>query len=133
MTTVATLAASHPASQFTPGTPVFYTPFNSIIQSYANRDIFLAGEIDGKVTSTNPLISEAANGPMGVITLISGNKVVSNSSITSTSRIFLTSQSDGGSPGWLRVSNRVVGTSFTITSSNSADTSTVAYLILDHV
>jgi hypothetical protein len=46
-------------------------------------------------------------------------------------RIFLTSQSDGGTPGWVRVSARVASTSFTITSSDAADTSTVAYLMVE--
>jgi hypothetical protein len=36
-----------------------------------------------------------------------------------------------GTPGWLRVSARVAGTSFTITSSSGTDTSTVAWLIAE--
>jgi len=38
---------------------------------------------------------------------------------------------DGGTPGWLRVSARTPGTSFTITSSSGTDTSTVAYQIFE--
>jgi hypothetical protein len=76
-------------------------------------------------------IKEGANAKMGTATLVAGAATVANTSITASSRIFLTSQADGGTPGWLRVSARVAGTSFTITSSDALDTSTVAYLILE--
>lgn len=75
--------------------------------------------------------SEAANGKQGVATLVAGAVVVSNTSIAAASRIFLTSQSDGGTVGFVRVSARVVGTSFTITSSSGTDTSVVAYEIFE--
>jgi len=55
---------------------------------------------------------------------------VSNNSVAANSRIFLTSQADGGTPGFLRVSARVNGTSFTITSSSGTDTSTVAWMLV---
>ena len=76
-------------------------------------------------------IKEGANARMGVATLVAGAVTVANTSVTTTSRIFLTSQEDGGTPGWLRVSARVDATSFTITSSSGTDTSTVAYLIVE--
>lgn len=72
---------------------------------------------------------ESVNGKQGAVTLVGGTATISNTSITANSRIFLTSQVDGGTPGFLRVSSRVVGTSFTITSSSGTDTSTVAYEI----
>jgi hypothetical protein len=61
--------------------------------------------------------------------LSGGTATVTCSTITANSLIYLTSQADGGTPGWLRVSARVPGVSFTITSSNGADASTVAYAI----
>lgn len=67
----------------------------------------------------------------GTATLTAGSVTVSDSSITASTRIFLTSQSDGGTPGWLRVSSRSTGSSFTVTSSSILDTSTVAYLIIE--
>jgi hypothetical protein len=65
----------------------------------------------------------------GTTVLSGGTATVTCSTITANSLIYLTSQADGGTPGWLRVSARVPGVSFTITSSNGADASTVAYAI----
>jgi hypothetical protein len=78
-----------------------------------------------------PKVTEGSNAKMGVATLVAGAATVANTSVTATSRIFLTSQADGGAPGSLRVSARVAGTSFTITSSSGTDTSTIAYLIVE--
>lgn len=76
-------------------------------------------------------VVEGANARQGVVTLVGGTATVANTSVGAFSRIFLTSQVDGGTPGFLRVSSRVNGTSFTITSSSAADTSTVAYEIFE--
>lgn len=76
-------------------------------------------------------VKEGSNAKMGTATLASGAATVSNTSVTSTSRIFLTSNADGGTPGWLRVSARTAGTSFTITSSSGTDTSTVAWIMYE--
>jgi hypothetical protein len=76
-------------------------------------------------------VAEGANAKLGVATLVAGAVTVANTSVTAISRIYLTSQADGGTPGWLRVSTRTVGTSFVITSSSVTDTSTVAYLIIE--
>ena len=76
-------------------------------------------------------VKEGSNAKQGVATLVGGTVTVANTSVTATSRIFLTSQADGGTPGFLRVSARVSGTSFTITSSSGTDTSTVAYEIFE--
>lgn len=76
-------------------------------------------------------VKEGSNAKQGTATLSAGSVTVSNTSVTANSRIFLTSQSDGGTPGWLRVSARSAGTSFTITSSSGSDTSTVAYEIFE--
>ncbi len=76
-------------------------------------------------------IKEGANAKMGTATLVTGSAVVATTAVTATSRIFLMSQVDGGTPGFLRVSARVDATSFTITSSNALDISTVAWVIFD--
>lgn len=67
----------------------------------------------------------------GVATLTAGSVTVSDSTVTANSRIFLDSQSGGGTPGWLRVSARTASTSFTITSSSGTDTSTVAWMMIE--
>ena len=76
-------------------------------------------------------VKEGANAKQGTATLVAGTVTVANTSVGPTSRIFLTSQSDGGTPGFLRVSSRSNGVSFTITSSSNTDTSVVAYEIFE--
>jgi len=76
-------------------------------------------------------VKEGTNATMGLATLVAGAVVVSTTKVTASSRILLAGQADGGTPGFLRVSARTAGTSFTITSSNGADTSTVAWLIME--
>lgn len=76
-------------------------------------------------------VFEGANAKQGVATLVAGAVTVSNTSVTANSRIFLTSQEDGGTPGFLRVSGRTAGTSFTITSGSATDSSVVAYEIFE--
>jgi hypothetical protein len=75
-------------------------------------------------------VKEGTNGRSGRAVLVGGTVTVANTSITAGDEIHVTSQVDGGAPGWLRVSARVVGTSFTITSSSGTDTSTVAWFIV---
>ena len=65
----------------------------------------------------------------GQAVLVAGSVVVACPVVTAGSRILLTSQVPGGTPGWLQVSARAAGTSFTITSSSSTDTSTVGYAV----
>ncbi|MFD5491605.1 hypothetical protein ACFWH4_01355 [Streptomyces sp. NPDC127091] len=76
-------------------------------------------------------VKEGTNAKMGVATLAAGTVTVANTSITATSRVFLTCQTPGGTPGFLRVSARTAGTSFTILSSSGTDTSVVAWLIVE--
>lgn len=90
-----------------------------------------AGHISTVTAGIGFKIKEGSNAKMGVATLVAGSVVVANTSVTASSRIQLTSNADGGTPGWLRVSARTAGTSFTITSSSGTDTSTVAYLIME--
>lgn len=67
----------------------------------------------------------------GTTTLVDGVAVISETTVSANSRIMLTSQVDGGTPGWLRVSARTAGNSFTVSSSSPADTSTVAWVMLE--
>jgi hypothetical protein len=76
-------------------------------------------------------VAEGANAKMGTAVLVAGAVTVATTAVTANSRIYLTSQVDGGTPGFQRVSARVAATSFTITSSNAADTSTVAWMIVE--
>ena len=67
----------------------------------------------------------------GTATLVGGTVTVADANVTTSSRILLTSNTDGGTPGWLRVSARVASTSFTVTSSSGTDTSTVAWMMIE--
>lgn len=70
-------------------------------------------------------------GNCGTATLVAGTVTVSYSAVAAGSIIILTSQSDGGTPGFTRISGRSAGTSFTITSSSLTDTSTIGYCVID--
>ena len=106
--------------------------------SYTFNPMFLRGStvsVDCPLQFTQPgyglKIKEGSNAKMGTATLTAGSATVSTTSVAANSRIYLTSNADGGTPGWLRVSTRTAGTSFTITSSSATDTSTVAWIIFD--
>jgi hypothetical protein len=78
-------------------------------------------------------VTEGANAKQGVATLVAGTLVVSNTSVTVNSRIFLTAQTLGtvSTPQALAVTARTAGTSFTIKSASASDTSVVAYEIFE--
>ena len=67
----------------------------------------------------------------GTVALVGGTATVADANVTANTIISLTSQVDGGTPGWLRVSARSAGVSFTITSSSATDTSTVGYEMIE--
>lgn len=71
----------------------------------------------------------AANSRQGVATLVGGTVTVATNAAVSNARVWLTPQNSGGTPGHVRVSSRVNGTSFTITSSSGTDTSDIAWNI----
>lgn len=78
-------------------------------------------------------VKTGASSKIGTAVLVGGTVTVANTSVTANSRIFITSQTDGGTPGFLRVSAKTVATSFVITSSNPLDTSTVAWMIVESI
>lgn len=89
------------------------------------------GNIAVTVAGGGFLIKEGTNAKMGAATLVAGTVTVNTTAVTANSRIYLTSQADGGTVGFQRISARSAGTSFTITSSNVLDTSTVAWMIVE--
>lgn len=76
-------------------------------------------------------VKEGSNARMGSVVLVGGSATVANTSVTASTRIFLTSESPGGTIGFLSVSARSAGVSFAISSSNILDTSTVAWLLIE--
>lgn len=89
------------------------------------------GDLICDVAGGGLTLKEGTNARMGTATLAAGAATVNTTEVSATSRIQLTSNADGGTPGFLRVSARAAGTSFTITSSSGTDTSTVAWLIVE--
>lgn len=67
----------------------------------------------------------------GRATLVDGVAVVATTAVTAHSDIFVMTQEDNGTVGVLRVTARTAGVSFTITSSNGADVSVVAWVIFE--
>lgn len=94
-------------------------------------DVKSTGNLIVNVAGKGLQIKEGSNAKMGTATLAAGAVTVSTTAVTASSRIFLTSQSDGGTVGFQRVSARTAGTSFTITSSSGTDTSTIAWFIVE--
>lgn len=101
-----------------------YTADGTVVGSLASK----ANDAE-VVHITGLTITEGSNKKQGIGILVAGTLTVANTSVTANSRIFLTGQLDGGTVGFLRVSSRIVGTSFTVKSSSNLDTSTFAYII----
>jgi len=78
-------------------------------------------------------LKSGTDAKIGTVDLVAGSATVSTTAVgdVGSSQIMLTSQVDSGTPGFLRVSSRVVGTSFTIDSSSVTDTSAVGWMIID--
>lgn len=77
-------------------------------------------------------IATGENTVVGTAKLVSGCVLVSNTSVTANSLIFLTTQIKGTvQPGVLYVGNISASSSFEVSSSLITDTSTVAYMIVN--
>jgi hypothetical protein len=74
-------------------------------------------------------VSWANNGSIGTATLVAGTVTVPNTTASAGCTIFLTVSTPGGTQGFLSYSLSA-GTSFTINSTNVADTSTVNWMIV---
>jgi hypothetical protein len=89
----------------------------------------------GQATASNQLVIHGAGSGTGNLNLgVAGVVTVSNTTVTATSMILLTHTNIGAGQatlGALSVTSRVAGTSFTVTSSNVADTSTFNYMIFE--
>lgn len=91
------------------------------------------GDVKVGTAGKGLFVKEGSNAKQGTATLVLGTSVVSNTSVTANSRIFLTTQSLGTVtvPSALAVSARTAATSFTILASDLTDTSVVAYEIFE--
>jgi hypothetical protein len=77
-------------------------------------------------------IATGTNASVGVsAAMTAGTITISTTAVTASSRIFLTHATIGGTAGVLSVGTIVAGTSFVINSSNSADTGTISWWIIN--
>ena len=102
------------------------------LSTVGSASLTIDGGINARVSTIGNglLVAEGANAKQGVATLVAGTVVVANTSVTASSRIFLTAQ-DNNTTGHLRVSARTAGTSFTILSTVNTDTGVIAYEIFE--
>jgi hypothetical protein len=101
------------------------------VRLHTTNDFVTEGNLVCDVAGKGIRIKEGANACMGVATLVAGTVTVNNTSVTASSRIFLTIQSLGtvATPKAIGVTARVAATSFTITSADVTDTSVIAWEI----
>ena len=117
-------------------TQTFMQCSGTTARSVSGDDIWISYNGDNNYDCTTPgsglQIKEGSNCKQGTATLNGTTAVVvSNTSVTASSRIFLTINTPGGTPGSPYVSARSAGTSFSIKSTGASDTSTVAYEIFE--
>jgi len=99
------------------------TPASGKLVVYAKADgLFAVKDDAGNEIVLNP--------KRGSAVLVAGTVVVNEASVTANSLIFLSRTITGGTEGHLS-STINAGVSFTINSSDGADTSTIAWLILE--
>lgn len=98
----------------------------------------LIGQAEDNMAMNNTL-NPITGGPdslnmfVGAITLIEGSGIVIYPNITQSSMIFLANQSSSIEPNFIAIRDIVIGKSFTIVSSNAADKSVIAYLIIEGI
>lgn len=112
-----------------------YRVSNGILQTDGTFQVLLDQNIAGNanvITAGKGLtVKSGTNARIGSSALTAGSVVVANTSVTASTIVLLTSQVDGGTPGFVRCSARTAGTSFTITSSSGTDTSTIGWLLVE--
>ena len=122
--TTATALTSNTYNELNDGTTgewtVAGTGYLSTTNVYGNLDVATAGN--------GLMVAEGSNAKQGTAVLNGTTAVVvSNTSVTANSRIFLTHQAISGTPGVPYISARSAGTSFSLKSTASTDLGTVAY------
>lgn len=91
----------------------------------------ITGNLQLNTAGNKLLIKEGTNASLGVETLVGGTKTVNTTAVTANSRIFVTIQTVGGTPGVLYIGTRTAGTSFDVISTSGSDTSTFAWWIVE--
>ncbi|MEU9333143.1 glycosyl hydrolase family 28-related protein [Streptomyces sp. NPDC048290] len=104
----------------------------TLARDIANRLTLSTADLRIATSGRGLLVAEGTNAKMGTATLNGTTSVtVTTTAVTATSRIYLTTQAPGGTPGSPYVFSRTAGTSFTIRSTSASDTGSVAWLIVE--
>ena len=91
----------------------------------------VAGNVQMTTAGNKLKIATGPNASMGTATLVGGTVTVSTTAVSSSSTIFLTCDTPGGTQGFLSRGTIVNATSFVINSSSGTDTSTVNWIIIN--
>lgn len=89
-----------------------------------------AGDLIFNAVGNGLEIKTGSNARAGTATLVGGTVTVGNTSVTANTLIFYSVQTPGGTQGFLSATS-VASTSFTIASTSSLDTSTVAWMLVE--
>lgn len=105
-------------------------------KSYFGGDVNTDGNVVAQAAGKGLQIKEGSNARMGRATLVGGTVTVANTSITASTRIFLSRAVGGGTRGFLEVGTVTANTSFVINSVDGAgalvaDTSQVDWLLVE--
>jgi hypothetical protein len=106
------------------------TPDTLLGRGAANRLDLTTADLRIATAGRGLMVAEGTNAKMGNVTLVGGTVTVSTTVVTANSRIFLSRATPGGTPGFLSYT-KTAGTSFTINSSSSSDTSSVDWMIVE--
>jgi hypothetical protein len=145
--TAGTDTFSIPASFVAPGSITSSTTINSggaIIAATGDISASTGSVVAnaGFISSNGSLTLQAVGGKINIMTgsnasigtsaaMTAGSITISTTAVTAASKIFLTTNAPGGTQGFLSVGTIVPATSFVINSSNSSDTSTVNWWIIN--
>lgn len=101
----------------------------SDVRFKVNKD----GAVTAASTVTTPALAIPAgsNKKIGSGTLSSGTVTISNTAVTSNSKIFITPTSTNANAGILAVTAKTAATSFVVTSSNGSDDNTFDFIIVE--
>lgn len=98
---------------------------------HAGNTFLTEGDTQVDVAGRGMIIKEGANARSGTLTLTGATPVVvANTTVTANTRIYLTANAPGGTPGHFWVSARSAGVSFSVTGT-AGDTSTLAYFMVE--
>lgn len=136
-----TRAVNYLGSQAVPGTNnaifadnIAFTG-NYVINSTSTNPSLISGDLQIATAGKGLQVKSGSNARVGTGTLSGGTVVVSNTSVTASTLIFLTDTGGGvlANIGSLYVSAVSAGTSFTVSSSNVLDSSNFNYMLVESI